>query len=39
MTYDCACGHVLDEHNRGAECLVDDCRCVHFEEADDDGLI
>lgn len=32
----CACGHDLDEHDRGVECTVDDCDCIHFEEFDED---
>ena len=28
----CTCGHVLDEHDRGAECMIEDCLCVYFEE-------
>lgn len=28
----CYCGHVLDEHREGRECLIDDCGCVHFEK-------
>ena len=28
----CTCGHVLDEHEHGAECTIERCPCVHFEE-------
>ncbi len=27
----CYCGHVRDEHERGGECTVEECKCVHFE--------
>lgn len=43
----CACGHAYDEHNDGAECCATDlvapgsfveCPCVHFEQAEADGV-
>ncbi len=27
----CYCGHVRDEHERGSNCTVECCACVHFE--------
>ena len=32
MTDTCCCGHVLDEHDRGVECTIGGCLCVHYEE-------
>lgn len=31
---ECACGHVLDEHDGVGECQVDDCPCFAYEEAE-----
>jgi len=36
MDATCTCGHVYDEHERGVECTIDDCPCVHFEADEDD---
>lgn len=40
MSDDCACGHVMDEHEwsdgHPTECSVEDCPCIYFEAADDD---
>ena len=33
---DCACGHTLDEHERGVECTIPGCDCIHFEDVGDD---
>ena len=37
MSDNCACGHVADEHERGyGHCTAPDCRCVHFDDEDED---
>jgi hypothetical protein len=38
-TTPCECGHVWDEHEKGVACTVEDCKCVHFERADDEDAI
>lgn len=35
MSEDCACGHVLDEHEGFGGCVVDGCPCIHFEVRDE----
>lgn len=31
----CECGHVWDEHEEGKSCCVEDCKCIHFDMAED----
>ncbi len=37
--HDCiTCGHAEDEHERGGECLIEDCGCLLFEPGEyEDG--
>ena len=28
----CTCGHVWDEHADELACVVEGCKCIHFEE-------
>lgn len=40
MSRTCACGHVLDEHDdRGTDCYVEGCDCIHFESDYDNESI
>lgn len=34
----CHCGHAPEEHRDGAECEIEGCDCIHYEDAGDDEM-